>query len=220
MSDHAKGHGQAFFSPFWDQAISAFWLAFLAILVVNLIGNYVMTGSLLKPDEAAEMKFGFAIEVAAAPEPGAPGGGAPKHEAAVPLIAAASPQAGAEIFRKCGACHTAEAGGANKTGPNLHNIVGDTIGDRNGYKTTDSLKSIGGSWTYEKLDDYIENPKHLAPKGSMSFAGLPKAPDRAAVIKYLMSQTDSPPALPAEPAADAAPADSAAPAAEAAPAKK
>ena len=71
---------------------------------------------------------------------------------------------------------------------------------------TDLLKAIGGNWDYIKLEDYVENPKHLAPKGSMSFIGLKKPEDRAAVIKYLMSQTDNPPPLPAADQAPAAPA--------------
>jgi cytochrome c len=199
MSDQVKGHGQAAISPFWDKVIAAFWLAFLAVLIVNLVGNFAMYGYILPPEEeVAVAKFGFPIEVAAAADTGS-AGAAPERVSAVPMIAAASVDAGTEVFRKCGACHTAEAGGANKTGPNLHNIVGDAIGDRNGFKTTDSLKSIGGNWTYDKLEDYVENPKHLAPKGAMSFAGLKKPEDRAAVIKYLMSQTDSPPPLPAAP---------------------
>ena len=37
----------------------------------------------------------------------------------------------------------------------------------------------------------------LAPKGSMSFAGLKKPQDRAAVIKFLMSQSENPPPIPA-----------------------
>src|SRR4029077_2868632 len=116
---------------------------------------------------------------------------------------AAKPEDGANVFRKCASCHTAEAGGKNITGPNLHNIVGDEIGDRNGFKTTDSLKGIGGKWTYEKLDDYVENPKHLAPKGTLSFGRFKNPADRAAVIKFLMSKTDNPPPLPAAAAAPA-----------------
>jgi len=203
MSVQGKAHGEAAISPFWDQAISAIWLAFLAVLIVNLIGNMVMFGTLLPPEEEPLAKFGFPVEVVADAGAAAGGGAPAARVSAVPMIAAATVEAGAEVFRKCGACHTAEAGGVNKTGQNLHNIVGDAIGDRNGFKTTDSLKAIGGNWTYDKLEDYVENPKHLAPKGAMSFIGLPKPADRAAVIKYLMSQTDNPPPLPA---ADAAPA--------------
>jgi cytochrome c len=199
MSDQAKRHGEAAISPFWDRAIPAFWLAFCAILVVNLIGNFIFHGYIL-PEEgehgAHEAKFGYPIEVVE--EAGAAATGPVARVSAVPLIAAATAAAGTEVFRKCAACHTTEAGGANKTGPNLHNIVGDTIGDRNGFKTTDSLKAIaGGKWDYATLDDYLEDPKRLAPKGSMSFAGLKKPEERAAVIKHLMEATENPPPLPA-----------------------
>ena len=77
-------------------------------------------------------------------------------------------------------------------------LANSQIGDRNGFKTTDSLKAIAaGKWDYATLEDYLEDPKRLAPKGSMSFAGLKKPEDRAAVIKYLMSTTENPPPLPA-----------------------
>lgn len=201
MSDKAKSHGAAAISPFWDKTISAIWIAFLAVLIVNLLGNYVFHGALLPGEEAgehekAEVKFGYPIEVVE--DAGGAAAGPAQRVSAVPLIAAATVEAGTEVFRKCAACHTTEAGGANKTGPNLHNIVGDAIGDRNGFKTTDSLKAItAGKWDYATLEDYLEDPKRLAPKGSMSFAGLKKPEDRAAVIKYLMSTTENPPPLPA-----------------------
>jgi cytochrome c len=198
--------------------VSAFWLAFLCILGANFIGNKTMTGSWVGEEEKIE-KFGFpieAVEEVAAGGDAAAGGPRPDIK---PMIVAAKIDDGAAVFRKCASCHTAEAGGKNGTGPNLHNIVGDDIGDRNGYKTSESLKAIGGKWTYDKLDDYVENPKHLAPKGTMSFAGLKKPADRAAVIKYLMSNTENPPAIEAS-AAPAAPAAEAAPAAAPAAPKK
>jgi len=172
--------------------VAAFWLAFLTVLGVNIVGRVVM------PEEEKVAKFGFPIEVVAeAKSEAAEESGGPRPDI-IPLIIAAKADDGAAVFRKCGSCHTAEAGGKNGTGPNLHNIVGDDVGDRNGFKTTDSLKGIGGKWTYDKLDDYIENPKRLAPKGSMSFAGLKKPADRAAVIKFLISNTENPPALDAK----------------------
>lgn len=179
----------------WYAIIAAFWMAFLAILGVNLIGNTVMFGSPLHKTVAAPEKFGFPIEVVEE-TPAAAGAAVVERASSVPLIAAATLEDGTAVFKKCGACHTAEAGGANKTGPNLHNIVGAEIGDHEGFKTTESLKAIGGTWTYERLDDYLENPKRLAPKGSMSFAGLKKVEERAAVIKFLMSNTENPPELP------------------------
>jgi cytochrome c len=56
----------------------------------------------------------------------------------------------------------------------------------------------------------------------MAFAGVAKPEDRASLLLYLNSKTDSPVPLPAAPAADAAPAAeaTAAPATEAATAAK
>ncbi|TAK98012.1 MAG: c-type cytochrome [Rhodospirillaceae bacterium] len=205
-------------NPTFQAIVSAFWLAFLAILGVNLITDFALTGHLLPEKEKVE-KFGFPIEVAEA----SADSGAAAAEAKVdivPLIAAAKAEDGADVFRKCAACHDASAGGPNKTGPNLHNIVGDAVADRNGFHISDSLKAVGGNWTYDKLDAWLADPRSVASKTLMSFAGLKKPADRAAVIKYLMSQTDNPPPLPA--AAAAAPAAPAAPAAvpAKAPAKK
>ena len=190
----------------WYTIIAAFWLAFLTILGVNLVGNTFFFGSPVAEEHPKLQKFGYPVEVVEE-APGEAGKGGAVFVSSLPLVAAASVEDGAAVFKKCGTCHTAEAGGANKTGPNLHNIVGDAIGDRNGFKTTDSLKAMpGGKWTYEILDDYIENPKHLAPKGAMSFIGLKKPQDRAAVIKFLISNTDNAPPIPAAAETPAAPA--------------
>lgn len=201
----------------WYAIIAAVWIAFLTVLGLNLVTNTIFYGDPLKHEQAALDKFGFPIEVVEDMPADAGGGGGGGLVSSLPLIAAASVEEGAAAFKKCQSCHTAEAGGANKTGPNLHNIVGAEIAGHNGFKTSESLNAIGGNWTYEKLDDYLENPKRLAPKGSMSFVGLKKPAERAAVIKFLISNTENAPPVPA--AAEAAPA-AAAPAApaEAAPA--
>lgn len=191
----------------WYTVIAAVWIAILAILGINLVTNAVFFGDPTKHEHAALDKFGFPVEVVEdmpADAGGAAGGGL---VSSLPLIAAASVEEGAAAFKKCASCHTAEAGGANKTGPNLHNIVGAEIAGHAGFKTSESLNAIGGTWTYEKLDDYLENPKRLAPKGSMSFVGLKKPAERAAVIKYLISNTENAPPVPA--AAEAAPAPAA-----------
>jgi cytochrome c len=188
----------------WYTIIAGFWMAFLAILLVNLGTNWLVFGSPVEAEHAAPKTFGYPIEVVEeAPEAAA--GGAAERVSALPLVAAASVDEGATGFRKCATCHTAEAGGANKTGPNLHDIIGRPIAGGAGFAAySESLKAIGGAWTYENLEDYLENPKRLAPKGTMSFAGLKKPAERAAVIKFLMSNTTNPPPLPVAEAAPAA----------------
>ncbi|MDX2225290.1 MAG: cytochrome c family protein [Rhodospirillaceae bacterium] len=199
--------------------ISAFWMAFLAILGVSIIGGMIMPTS----EEPLET-FAYPIE-ALEDEVVAEDTGGATRESALPLLAAADPEKGKGVFRKCQTCHTVDQGGKNGTGPNLFAVSGAPIGGRpTGFKVSDSLAAIGGEWSYEKLDLYLENPKSLAPRGTMSFAGLKKAQERADVIAYMRTFHDSAPPLPvieAEATAEAPaemPADAAAPA-EAAPAE-
>jgi len=202
-------------SLLWETIIAAFWMAFLTILGVNMIGNTVMYGNPVHGAPGPLQTFGYPIEVVEQ-APAETGGGEVGMVSSLPLVAAASVEDGAGVFKKCASCHTYEAGGANKVGPNLHNVIGAEIANMHGFKTTESLNAVGGTWTYEKLDDYLENPKRLAPKGSMSFAGLKRPQDRAAVIKFLMANTENPPPIPVSaetPAAEAPAAE--APAAEA-----
>ncbi|MBL8643213.1 MAG: cytochrome c family protein [Rhodospirillaceae bacterium] len=173
--------------------ISAFWMAFLAIIGTNIVvDGVVMPLKTAAPKEGEEQVFAYPIEVPEVAVASADAGPVQRPDIR-PLILAANPDDGKAVFRKCQSCHTLEAGGKNGTGPNLHDIVGAAIGDHAGFKTSDSLKAIGGTWTYEKLDDYLENPKRLAPKGTMSFAGLKKPKERADVIKLLMANTANPP---------------------------
>lgn len=190
----------------WYTIISAFWLAFLAVLGVNIAGDLVM------PEQHTVENFGYPVEV---PEVEAPTMAEASPDAQrpniIPMIAVATTEAGNGVFRRCTSCHTVAADAKPMTGPNLHNVVGRAVGSHPNFANySDSLKAIGGAWDYEKLDDYLENPKRLAPKGTMNFAGLKKAEDRAALIKFLMANTENAPPLPEVPAeAPAAPAEAA-----------
>lgn len=149
-------------------------------------------------------------------------GGAAAGPSLAVLLSEADMAKGEKIFGKCVSCHTITPGGANGIGPNLHGVVGEEIGKGvAGYAFSSALSGHGGAWTFENLDEWLKSPKAFAPGTKMSFAGLGKAEDRAAVILYLNSQGSNLP-LPtpeAAPAADdaaagagegAAPADGAA----------
>jgi cytochrome c len=130
------------------------------------------------------------------------------------LLAQADVAKGEAVFAKCTSCHTINAGGANGIGPNLQGVMGEAIATgRGGFAFSDALKSHGGNWTWENMDAWLKSPKAFANGTKMTFAGLGKAEDRAAVMLYLNSQGSNLP-LPAAPAEGAAPAgDDAAPAA-------
>lgn len=141
-------------------------------------------------------------------------------EAAAPEVPIASllPTAdvakGEEVFKKCASCHNVNQGGANGIGPNLYAIVGEAVAQgRGGYLFSDSLKGVGGKWTFDALNHWLASPKAMAAGTKMSFAGLSKPEDRADVIAYLNKQGSNLPYPPA-PKADAS---AAAPAAGGAP---
>lgn len=145
-------------------------------------------------------KMGYPIE--GVEEAGAGGG-----EAEVPiatLLAKADPAKGAEVFKKCAACHTVNQGGANGVGPNLYGVVGDNVAEgRGGFAFSSALKSVGGKWTFDKLNAWLTSPRKFANGTKMTFAGLGNGQDRADVIAYLNQQGSNLP-LPAAPAAGAA----------------
>lgn len=123
------------------------------------------------------------------------------------LLATADIAKGEAQFAKCVSCHTINAGGAAGIGPNLHGVMGTAIGSHApGFAYSDALKSHGGNWTWENMDAWLKSPKAFANGTKMTFAGLGKAEDRAALLLYLNSQGSNLP-LPAAPAAEAAPAE-------------
>ena len=81
-------------------------------------------------------------------------------------------------------------------GPNLWNVVGRTKASVEEYKYSGALKEMKGDWSYGNLDAFLLNPKSYVKGTKMSFSGLKKVSDRAAVIAYLRSLSDTPKPLP------------------------
>ena len=132
------------------------------------------------------------------------GEGGSSEEPIEALLAKADVAKGEAVFKKCTSCHTINSGGANGIGPNLHGVVGESIGaGHGGFAFSDALKSHGGSWDWKNLNDWLHNPKKFAPGTKMTFAGLSSGEDRANLIAWMNTQGSNLP-LPAAPAADAA----------------
>jgi len=112
------------------------------------------------------------------------------------LLAGAEVAAGEQAARICAACHSFEQGGPNKIGPRLWGVVGRDIAAVEDFSYSDALAQKEGSWTYQELDAYLENPRAWAPGTKMAFAGIKQADRRADVIRYLRSLSEDPEPLP------------------------
>src|SRR5215212_8678844 len=122
------------------------------------------------------------------------------------FLAKADPAKGADVFKKCAACHNADNGGPNQLGPNLWGVLGEPVGKGRGFPFSEALAKKGGTWNWHNLSDWLNSPKAFAPGTKMTFAGLSNPQDRANVIAYLNQQSPHPkpiPAAPAEATADA-----------------
>ena len=65
-----------------------------------------------------------------------------------------------------------------------------------GFKYSDAMTKAGGTWSFEELDGYIENPKKFLPGNRMAFAGIRKAKQRADLLVYMNAQGPEPQPLP------------------------
>jgi cytochrome c len=111
------------------------------------------------------------------------------------LLATANLESGQKISKKCVACHGFDAGGPNKVGPNLYNIVNKDQGKAD-YAYSKVLASLSGKWSYEELNKFLYKPKLYSKGTKMNYAGLSKTKDRANLIAWLRTKSNSPVSLP------------------------
>ena len=166
----------------------------------------VVSGGLFTPAKPAIPGYDLP---SAAPESK---GGAPAAEPTLPLpelLAKADPAAGQKDTAICSTCHSFGKGEPSKTtGPNLYGIVGRVHAADKDFDYSQANRDLGAKgekWTYDAIFNFIKGPRDYMPGTKMTFAGMPKAEDRANVLAYLRTLSDNPEPLPAV-TAQAAPA--------------
>lgn len=176
----------------WNKVFAALIGSALFVMVITTI-----SGSIFHQEEG--VKPAYTIEVASADASAAVV--VEEGPSLAELLAGADAAKGAKQWAKCRACHTVEKGGANGTGPNLYGLVGRGVAAVDGARYSSDLQAVGGTWTYELLDAWIKKPKDIAAGTSMAYAGLKKDGQRADLIAYLASMSDTQVPFPAVEAA-------------------
>ena len=171
-------------------AFAALLSAGLLAMISGKFGQYLVSPHHLEKDavtvEATETTGGGAAAVAM-PEP------------ILAMIATADIERGKGVAKACAACHHIEKGGANGVGPGLWGVVGNQKQAHPGYTYSGSLTEQGGNtWTYEELNKFLWKPKAYAKGTKMTYIGIKKPEDRAALIAYLRTMDDSPQGLPSQ----------------------
>lgn len=172
------------------------WVLFAGIVA---LGSSIVAGEMFHSERPEKMAYpieGVAVEGE---------GGAAAELPIETYLAKADVAKGQQVFNKCAACHNADKGGANQTGPNLWGVMGEPVGQGKGFAFSDALSKKGGAWNWDNLAQWLSSPKAFAPGTKMTFAGLGNPQDRADVIAFLNSHSDAPKPMPAAPkAADTA----------------
>ena len=156
-------------------------------------------GSLDEPGMRYRLRAYLRDTEGAAPAAAATPGAAATPEAPIDLgtlLASADAGAGEAKARACTSCHDFTSGGADRLGPNLFGVVGRDIAARTGFAYSSAMTAEQGAWTYDRLFAYLASPARSVPGTKMSFSGMRRPEDRAAVIKYLATLGGSAPPPP------------------------
>jgi len=98
--------------------------------------------------------------------------------------------AGEKVFRQCKACHQVGDGAKNRVGPHLNGVMGRTIGSVDDFRYSKTMASMGEDgqvWDEESMAAFLADPRGYVKGTKMSFRGLKKDEDIAAMTEYLKS---------------------------------
>lgn len=87
-------------------------------------------------------------------------------------------------YALCAACHGPVDGSAPRLGPSLHGVVGRPVAAQP-FDYSETLRSLGGNWTEDRLDRFLQDPQAYAPGTTMIMHGIGDAATRKEIIEYL-----------------------------------
>jgi cytochrome c len=164
----------------WNKIIASV----LTAMIVAMVSG-ILAGQLVRPKPLEKPVFLPAGGEQAATAP-AEQSAAAGPEPIEPLLAKADPKKGEQLTKVCNQCHTFNKGGPNKIGPNLWGVTEENMGTVANYQFSTAMEAHKNEkWDADKLNQWLWKPQSLIKGTKMTFAGMPKAEDRADVIAYL-----------------------------------
>ncbi|HWE45929.1 MAG TPA: cytochrome c family protein [Caulobacteraceae bacterium] len=97
---------------------------------------------------------------------------------------AGDPVHGQQLFSRCAACHSIDAGGPNRVGPNLHGVLGRNVAAAPGFRYSDALKAQSFVWDDARLDRWLTDPRTMVP-GTLMILRTQNPAERRDLIAYL-----------------------------------
>ncbi|MGB3627700.1 MAG: cytochrome c family protein [Henriciella sp.] len=190
---------------FWNKVFGALLAVALGVMGLRVLSETVFAAGHgegghhgeeeVSLNDWAHSRFAYYTDIA---ETAGPGGAEEEIYDLGALLAEADATAGERSFQaKCTTCHTIEQGGQNGTGPNLYGIVGASHAHMDSFGYSAAMQATSSQdWTYESMDQWLENPSGYISGTSMAFAGLRRDDERANVIAYLASMSPNAPDFP------------------------
>jgi cytochrome c len=166
----------------WNKIIASV----LTAMIVAMVSG-ILAGELIRPkplEKPVYLPAGTEQAATASAQQGAAAGPEPIE----PLLAKADPKKGEQLVKVCTQCHTFNKGGQNKIGPNLWGVTEENMAAVPNYQFSTAMEAHKNEkWDADKLNQWLWKPQSLIKGTKMTFAGMPKAEDRADVIAYLDS---------------------------------
>ncbi len=179
--------------------VGAVGIAACAVGIAYGVGSVVMAPHALTKN-AFVIDTAILSQASGAPTSSASAAPAPEAPTLPPikdLLAKADPAAGQKYAKVCATCHSFGKGEAAKMGPNLYGILGAPHAHMAGYAYSAAMQAHASDiWTYEELNHFLFKPSVHIPGTKMPFAGIKNDSDRANVISWLRTLSETPEALP------------------------
>jgi aldose sugar dehydrogenase len=100
------------------------------------------------------------------------------------FVISLSPAALVTAYDQCSGCHEPR-GQMPALGPPLRSILGHKVADHFEFGYSPALRALGGTWTEERLNEFLRDPGAYAPGTTMTFRGIADDAERAKVIEFL-----------------------------------